>query len=448
MFLLGEQSIFKNSNSIVMTNAKEKQKTYTFALVLTILYPFGGLIYTLWHWREYWAKNTFWIICTYMGAVQVYWPEGTILGDGSDGGRYVLNLIEWNHIGYSLNQILSNYLIDQHFMDLYQQIVTYFLSCFTNNGHVLFSIFAFVFGYFYSRNIWYVLEKLPEYIPKHCIIIIALYFLVAPIYFINGVRMWTALHVYVYALMPYLIENKKNHLWCLFLTPFIHFSYFYIVIFALFYIFLPINIKTENKFFVLFSFVLFVITLFFSNINLDETADYLTEYSPQAYEYRIKSYVSQNVIEKRLSIERKINWYVTISPKILRWIINILMIIMFPIYTKIIKKNIYYGNLYIYSLLFSGLTNIMLLIPSGGRFQTVALMFKIPLMLFLITTYSLADKLNKCIKYIMPILLIPLIVQIRMIFDFYSITLLIGNFVTVLFFENNVPLIYYFKLII
>ena len=122
----------------------------TAAFVLTLVFPFGGLIYTLSHWREKWAKNTFWLACIYLGAVFVYFPEGAIMGEGADGGRIVLGLIKMFGSDDDIHQIFSLYLKDEVHMDLYQPLMTFFVSRFTDNGHVLFAAFAFVFGFFHA----------------------------------------------------------------------------------------------------------------------------------------------------------------------------------------------------------------------------------------------------------------------------------------------------------
>ena len=181
-------------------------KNSSTAFILTLVFPFGGLIYTLNHWREKWAKNTFWLACIYLGAVFIYLPEGTVLGEGADAGRYILDLLNMYNSNMSLSQIIGQYQINQRTMDLYQPLMTYLISRFTDNGHVLFTVFAIVFGYFYSRNIWYILEKLPNKKLGWLTILVAIYFLICPITQINGVRMWTALHVFVYGMMPYILE--------------------------------------------------------------------------------------------------------------------------------------------------------------------------------------------------------------------------------------------------
>ena len=43
------------------------------------------------------------------------------------------------------------------------------------------------------------------------------------------------------------------------------------------------------------------------------------------------------------------------------------------------------------------------------------------------------------------ILILPLIVEFRKLFDFFGMNLIFGNFITIFFIENNVPLITFIK---
>ena len=415
------------------------------AFFLVFLWPFGGLVYSLWKWRESWAKNVFWIACIYFGAIHIYCPEGTILGIGADGGRYVLTLMKWHDEGYSIGMLINNYLINQHIMDLYQQILTYFVSRFTSNGHVLFFFVAVVFGFFYSRNIWYILEKLPgQQLGREFFILITLYFLVCPITFINGVRMWTALHVYVYALMPYLLEKDKSKLWWLVAVPFIHFSYLYISLLAVAYVFLLDYWKTRNRLVLIFALSLFATTFFINSLNLDSLSSFLIRFSPSAYEGRISQYVSQTVLERNASRLALNNWYVAGSTKTLFWCCNILMISMFTVFSKSRELQEKYCRLYVFALFFGALTNMMALMPSGARFVRVAQMFQFPVILLALATATKKDFFFKAVRVALVFLLLPFVVNIRRLFDDYSFSLF-GNFITVFFWEDNVPLITYIK---
>lgn len=426
----------------------KNNRNNTTAFILTLVFPFGGLIYTLNHWREKWAKNTFWLACIYLGAVLIYWPEGTILGQGADGGRYVLELMEMYGSNTSLSQILGRYQIDQRTMDLYQPLMTYFISRFTDNGHVLFAAFAFVFGFFYSRNIWYILKKLPNKKLGNLFILVTLYFLICPITQINGVRMWTALHVFVYAMMPYLVERKKSKLWWLLLTPLIHFSYLYVVLFAVAFVLLPYRLKSRNNIMLYVAYVFFIVTLFINSINLDTTGGMLAELSPEAYEDRIEGYVSQDVANRRAEASALNNWYVAGSANILHWSYNLLMLALLPCLNRHFKNNGRLMQLFVFTLLLAGFANIMALIPSGGRFQLLAQMFKVPLILWVTMSISQSDNFRKLVNVALIFLLIPFVVELRKLFDYFSITAIVGNFITVFFWENNIPLISFIKRLI
>lgn len=415
------------------------------AFLLALIFPLGGLVNALRNWRKPWAKDVFWIVCIYLGAIHIYCPEGTILGSGSDGGRYALRLMMWHQNGYTLGEVLKNYLVDQHAMDLYQQFTTWLFASFTDNGHVLFAFWAVVFGFFYSRNIWYVLEKLPDGLAGRFFILVTLFFLVCPITRINGVRMWTALHVYVYALLPYLVEGKKHRLWWLAVPPLIHFSYLYVVLLGLGYIFLPKYFRTGNRAFLLVVLATFILTFFISILNLPKLASALTRYSPGAYSRRIEMYINQKALDRNVAKAALNNWYVAASRNVLHWCCNVLMVAaFFPVvaHGKTNRKEL--TDLYVFALLFGSLANVMSLIPSGGRFLSVAWMFTVPCILLFLANLSSKDLFYKLAVFASWWLLIPFVVEIRKLFDCYGLAIF-GNFVTVFFWESNVPLIQFVK---
>ena len=427
---------------------KSNNKNSGIAFVLTLVLPFAGLIYTLSHWRERWAKNTFWLACIYMGAVFVYWPEGTVLGVAADGGRYVLRLMEMYGSSISLKDLISQYQTDYSSMDLYQQLLTWLVSRFTDNGHVLFAVFAFVFGFFYSRNIWYILEKLPNKKLGGLFILVTLYFLICPITQINGVRMWTALHVFVYALMPYLLERDRSKLWWVLLTPLIHFSYLYVAIFALVFFLIPYRIKSKGGLLLYLAYAFFIVTLFVNALNLDAVNGMLEEYSPETYEKQIDTYVNQDYADRRADDSKALNWYVSASGSISHWSYSLLLIALLPCIKKRFKGEEGLMQLFVFSLLLGGFANIMALIPSGGRFQLLSQMFKVPLILMVVMSIPSDAVFRKLVNVALLFLLVPFVFQWRQLLDYFSITLLIGNFITVFFWENNLPLIELIKQVI
>lgn len=415
------------------------------ALILSFVFPFAGLIYSLANWRQPWAKNSFWLACVYMGAVLIFCPEGTVLGIGADGGRYVLRLMAmYNNRSLTIGGILSSLGHDPEIMDLYQPILTYIISRFTDNGHVLFAAFAFVFGFFYSRNIWYVLEKLPNKKLGNLFILVTLYFLICPITQINGVRMWTALHVYVYGMMPFLFERDKSKFGWVLITPLIHFSFLYVAILGLLWFIVPIRTKTNN-FTLYVALFIFIVSIFVNSINMNVVGGMVAEYAPESYEERLEGYLSEDYISARADAASLNNWYVGLSGTIISLSYNILLILLLPC----IKRNVYnqynLKHLYVFALSLGAFANLMSLLPSGGRFQLLSQMFKVPLILIMALSVPPNEGFRKAVNYSLIFLLLPFVFEIRKLFDYFSITAIAGNFFTALVWENNVPLIDFIK---
>lgn len=423
----------------------------TTATILTLIFPFGGLIYTLSHWREWWAKNAFWLACIYLGAVQIFCMEGTILGVSGDGGRYVLMLMEmYNNPSISVFSIFSDFLdsSNKNTVDLYQLLMTLLVSRITDNGHVLFAVFACVFGFFYSRNIWYILEKLPNRRFGYLVILVSLYFLTCPITQINGVRMWTALHVFTYGMMPYLLEHDKSKMWWVLLTPLIHFSYLYVVIFALAFYLIPFRLKTNAGWLLYLSIVFFIATLFVFSLNMSAVGDVINEYAAESHEERLSGYVSQDYIDAGVERDAQKNWYVKGSSNMIHWAYSILLIIILPCIKRYFKGEQGLLHLYQFTLLFGGFANIMALLPAGGRFQLLSQMFIVPLFLLVAMSLPVNNVFSKYFNIACIVLVLPLIFRVRVLLEYYSVTALLGNFITVLFWENNVPLIDFIKRIV
>ncbi|MCS3050336.1 EpsG family protein [Parabacteroides johnsonii] len=395
------------------------QQTKGNKLILALLWPIAGLVSSLKHWREPWAKDVFWLVCIFLGAIQIYHPAGTILGDGSDAGRYVLEL-EWMHQSGLIWETLaaSFFTGDGHAsVDIFQPVLSFLVSRVTDNGHIFFCVLAMIYGFFYSRNIWYVLDRLPDKRMGWIWVMMAFYFLVCPIWQINGVRMWTALHIFVYGAMPYLIEGKRKSLiWCV-VSLLVHFSFLYpLAVIILFHL-----VKNRNMS-IFFAFYIF--TLFVKTLDLSAISSLLTNILPGMYENRIESYVNENTMDKRLEAAEKLSWHVTFANNMLYWVIQFLIIYVYGKLKAYAKFDLDVNNLFKFALLIYGVSNILTFIPSGVRFITVSQMFMIPVFMFVLTRYPRSNEYN----FIEPIwgifMLFVVIFNIRKGLGYYDFNLL------------------------
>lgn len=407
--------------------------------LFSFLFPFFGLICSLVYWRKNWAKNVFWIACMFMGAIQIFHPEGTILGIGIDGSDYALRFINMYDMKVSWASLVKTFFEDGETLDIYQPLLSFFISRFTNNAHVLFFFFALVFGFFYSRNIWYVLGKLPNKSQGWTWVLIAFFILICPIWNINGVRMWTALQVFVYGAMPFIFEKDKSKLYWCFLTILIHFSFILPVVILILYFFLP---KKNISIYLIF----YLSTLLIKQIDLSFVKDSLLSLFPDFYDNRINMYTNEDYA---LSVNKsafEMTYFLILCSTITNWIIQIYVVVSCYLINNYLNNNLLIKRLCVFSLLIYGISNIFALVPSGGRFITLSQMFMIPLFIFVINlSPHIPYLLRKLHPILMVILIIPLAQKLRGGFDFYGISLFVCNFLTMFFVESDVPLIRYVK---
>lgn len=418
-------------------------KTGAAVIIFTFFFPFFGLLLSLYYWRKTWAKNAFWLACIYMGAIQIFNPEGAVLGSGSDSGRYVLGLIDMYNNVHSFHDV-SRYFYDGKTIDVFCDTLQFLVSRFTDNGHVFFFFVALIFGFFYSRNIWYVLERLPEKLPRGFWVLILFFLLVCPIWLVNGVRMWTAAHIFAYGAMPYLLEGKKKNLiWC-FLSIFVHHSFIFpIIIIALFFLLSKRLQRKESVLTILFIF--YLLTLGIKTLNLESMNASLQVLLPGFYEDRIDGYVNEDVLERNMESAARLSWHVAFFGNIEYWVTQLLIVLSFFNIRRNRKDCEWLIPLFAFALLIYGGANILSSVPSGGRYITIARLFMVPVFMFTVAYVPLGKLFKTLLPLCLFLVAFAMIFEIRKGFDYYGIMLLVGNFISMFFVESNIPLIDFVK---
>lgn len=412
-------------------------------LLLSFFWPFAGLITSLKHWRQPWAMNVFWVVCAFMGAIQIYHPVGTILGDGSDSGRYVLELQEMYRSVDSFAEVSSHF-YDGDTNDVFCPSLQYIISRFSENGHVFFFVLAIIYGFFYSRNIWYILKRIKNQHIKWLWVMVAAFFLVCPFWNINGVRMWTALHVFVYGAMPFLLEGKKKRLIWSAASILIHHSFIFPIALLTLFFAIGHRISSNNRTITVF-FLFYILTLMVKSLDLGALNAFLQVYLPSFYEDRIDGYVNEDTLASNLEKLSQNSWHVAFFNDTHYWINQILVVFTYLIFKRNGSKLSGLLPLFCFALLIYGFSNILACVPSGGRYITISQMFMVAT--FLLTfKYLMCDKtLSHYMPVIMFLLAFSLIFEIRKGLDYYGLDLLFGNFISITLIEVNTPLIYLIK---
>ena len=397
--------------------------------LITILSPITGL-FLAFRWRYMpWAKNLFWIFCSFTGLVIIY-----TYSEGYDIYRYAMQLKDFFYSDISFNDIFQRF-FTQEDVDIYQLLLAFLTSRFTDNAHLLFFLYAFIYGFFYSRNIWYIYEKKNNHNKSYHIGILILYVaLIWPVWQIAGARFGTAFHMFVYGALPYIFEKDKSKMVFLFLSPLIHFSFLFPIAVFLIYLMLP-----RKQLFVI---VFYVITLFIREINIPLMNELLTAYLPSFLHSRVNIYANEAYL-MRLN-EVVLGFHVTFMNYAGHIVIQILLFCSYYILVKFIKTNDNLHHLFCFSLLLGSFSNIFSLIPNGGRFSSLSQLFIVISIIFIFSELKLSDLYRKRILPIAVFLLIPVVFKIRVGCDYYGLSLL-GNFITAFFIEDSTPVIEFIK---
>jgi len=399
------------------------------------IWPFGALVNALRNFRQPYAKTVFWIFCIYYGFVFINAdPFGK---GGADSARYLKQFWELHDKPLSFEILLSMFYNPKYGLtDIFQPIVTWLVSIFTDNQHILFAVFAAIFGYFWTQNLWIVFSRIHERISIIILLFMTGYALINPIWNINGVRMWTAAQIFIYGALVYLLDNKKKGLIWVAASVLVHFSFMFPA--ALFFVFLFL----PNNLWVLFAF--FVAASFIREINLKAVRDLLL-FLPDIFQPKVESYTNPEYAKNVFTAQTELAWHVKLADLAERIFLYTWVVITF------FKKKIWYRTfpdlkqLFGLALFMGGFAQIASLIPSGGRFGIISKALFYAVFLIIISYI----KFNKIIEFLklmtIPLLVFIIVFSIRVGLDFIGILTFFGNPFIAVFIDEQTPLIYFVK---
>jgi hypothetical protein len=417
-----KQAVHHNTYSLI--NRRNEALYY----LSFIVWPFGVLLAALRNWDRPWSKNVFWLFCIYFGFTFIIAKEG-----GADSDRYAQLFIQYAHSDMNLTKLWSSfYSVAANFVDIASPLITFLVSRVTDSPKILFTVFALIFGYFHSRNIWYVLGQINGEITAIILLFTLTFALFNPIWNINGFRMWIAAQIFLFGTLPYLLERNSKKLFWSVSSVLFHFSFLLPVSILLLFIFLKNRINIYIGFFVLSSFI--------KEINLQSVQSALS-FLPDIFQQRVTAYTNLDYAESLKVASQSLNWYIPFSYLGIRWITYIMTLFIYFFCRKFLKSRQELMTLFCFSLLLYGFANIYSLVPSGGRFLIVADTFMFAFFIIFISISPKIRGLGLITVLSIPMLLLFCIVTIRSGMDFYGLTTIIGNPIYATFYSDTVPLI-------
>ena len=321
------------------------------------------------------------------------------------------------------------------YQDLYQPVITFLISRFTDQAWVLFGVFGILLGFVYSRSIWFLVEGVgSRYSPAIVFLVVAFALNVSFADGLNGVRFWTACHVFVFGVLFYLDSRNSKYLLVLLLTPLIHFSYFLPC--ALFLVFLMVRRYGSAIY------LFFIASFLVSQLDLAIVKSAL-QYLPMSFEDRSMNYI--NILESPTGPRSASSeaWFLRLGNQFLT-------VFVISVSTYLYWKGFHRGNsagtkIFLFGMFIYGFMNLVSYVPSSVRFFSIAEMLLTAALILFLSREQVSKKERQLLGAVSILLIIDMALGVRGILQFASTYLLLGNFVIAPFVEADVGLYEFFN---
>lgn len=402
--------------------------------LIFLLSPFISLYIALKNYRANYAKNIIWLFTAFFGYTFII-----DVNSDFDILRYKQDFENYYVFGGSYYNFFAEIFSgDTANADILVPFIGFTVFNITENYTIYLIVISLIYGYLYSRNIWYIIDRVNGDLMTNTIIYIVVFAFLFPIWRgINGPRFSIGVHLYFFGMCKYILENKKYGLLIASLSVLSHFSLLFTVVISWVY---SIFGNKMNIYFILFA-----ISLFIKEINISGLNDF-AEQLPTVFSKRINDYTNEDYLKSVSDANMTVNWYAQYYIIMSRWTASGIILLMYFNARDYFKENKAQSDLFAFTLLLLSFANIMSLVASGDRFLSFAYLFVYAIYAWFTnnftTTKAIFFTFNKFAQYT---LILFFIVEIRIGFDFMGYVTIFGNPLIASLFENDQALINLFK---
>lgn len=350
--------------------SKEFPRGIAYKIILFIIAPILSFIYSLKRANTKSSYIIFFLTCTLFGLSFTVKSGKDYELSALDGQHYRKFFEDYQYI--SVDQFQERFVtyisFDSNIKDFYIDTISFLVSRFTDNYHVMFAIVAMIFSYFSLKSFKFFTRE-PEFDATIITYILIYLFMFIDIFNINGFRFWTAAWVAIYCIFQIYRNNNKKFILLALLTPFIHGSFFIF----LFILLVSLVFRRLEKLWI----VLFSISFLFSSFAvqiLGSLATNFEAYLPKFIPAFIDSYTSSERLES--PGQGSGFYWVKILFMVLIKVYLYLLVIIFIKNNSAIKEDYRTKDIYLFLLVWLTCFNFLSAIPSlGVRFNSLALPF-------------------------------------------------------------------------
>lgn len=367
---------------------KENGKDLGAKILLFLVSPFFSLLYSI---RNLNRKSSFGVIFSFCLVFGLAFTVGNERYENSgDGVAYRILFEQYRNTSsyVFLNDLRDYFKFDEGSKDFYADTVSFLVSRITDNYHILFLVYAFVFAFFQLKSLRFFAVACKQRRMSLFILCLLALFIFNQIFNINGVRFWTATWIAVYSVLQVFYNNKNSYLLLAAVTPFVHGSFFLFL--------LVIVVALLSRYYKLLWSVLFVLSFAFSTVAVD-VFNVVLDYLPSFMSNQAAAYLDEWTIAEYNNQVGTGFWIVgKVFNSLEKVYINVLVLVM--IVNRHLINDKHADALFAFLLVLVSMANFTMPIPSvGTRFLRVCF----PLIALLFVQY-MPERRYRVLVYLFP----------------------------------------------
>lgn len=398
-------------------------------IILFLISPFLLLLANIKKYRSKYFPGVLYLFILFYGFTF------TVASDAFDAARIIQKFADAKDVSFAKYSGISE-IFKTGNTQIVENIIIWFVANYFQSKSILFLIYAAIFGFFYVKNYQIVVKFFNKKNTFFQLILLITFMMIIPIWEINGWRMWTASQIFIFSVFSIMLNKIKiKYLFLLFLTPFIHFSFWMMIIPTI--LFLLFNKFLNQK----LLYGLFVITLFINPFNVDKSS-IENSVKLEFAQSKIAGYGNEEFLESSIKKESQLTFHAKYYKTALHFGLVIPFIAMLFFNKILLTQN---QAIIKWTLFFGVLVNVIALLPFGDmlRFRLIHYFFIIFCLLALLNS-QIKIPYNKLLNHAITILLLFFnLVELRKGLDRFGIATIITNPITVGFLpeKDNIALI-------
>lgn len=321
--------------------------------LLFLVAPIIALIYSFRNLDNRHSKNIIWLVCGFMG--YCFQITDNYSGDAS---RYIEKFLSYSNVEGAIKNAISLLFSNSAHIEIVEEVISMSVSMFTENYHLLYLGYGLFFGYFFSRNLSYIYEITKTKNIKGLRWIVLAMFFTLPPWGINGFNFWTASQIFLFAFLPYVIDNNKKRLFFIVLAPLTHFSFYAPVIISI--VFLGLRLKKNLAFY------FYCVSFLFVWIDPSALGKLFVNFVPDIFMHKYMTYTNPENFKIKEG-----GRIIGVLIKVYTLVISIFFIVSYKLNELFIKNNKSLNRIFQYGFFFTGVFNVLSVVPSVSRYLAI-----------------------------------------------------------------------------